>query len=255
MNSSRGAFCDHIDRHALSLPHAGGQRHSCRFTRAQLPLLTARLRATRLSKPQNAARICSNGAGHTACSFELRGEHASIDDGHALPVLRAAVRDASFERERRDRRARQREVSREPRRPLREGMDGRRDARACRPAARAAGTRRERQLGPASWDAALNRVADGLQQDPDAIRERCGRRVRQRRADQREGVSRRQVRARRPGHGQHRLQRAVLHVVGGRRRRCARSGSIAACPFRSTTSPKRGRSCSSAQIPPKRCLR
>ena len=154
-------------------------------------------------------------AGHNACS--LMRTH--VDDGHALPVLRAAMRNASFERERRGRRARQREVSREPRRPVREGMDGRRHARTRRPAARAAGTRRQRPTRSGELGRGAQSRRGRLQQDSDPIRERCGRGVRQRRADQREGVSRRQVRPRRPGHGQHRLQRTVLHVVGGRRRR------------------------------------
>ncbi len=50
-----------------------------------------------------------------------------------------------------------------------------------------------------------------------AIRARRRRRFRRRLADEREGVSAGQVRPRRTGHREHRLQRALLHVVGGRR--------------------------------------
>ena len=67
--------------------------------------------------------------------------------------------------------------------------------------------------------------------DDHAATARRGRRVRRRLAHQREGLPARQVRARRARHREHRLQRPLLHVLGGRGRDEARSASIAACPF------------------------
>ena len=62
------------------------------------------------------------------------------------------------------------------------------------------------------------RVGRAAQHAARPARCRVARRVRQRRADQREGLPARQVRARRAAHAEHRLQRPLLHVLGGRRR-------------------------------------
>ena len=124
-------------------------------------------------------------------------------------------------------------------RPLREGLVGRRDARASRSAARAAGARRRTgalEAGDVGRRARRDRGADS--RESSAPRPRRGRRVRRRRADQREGLPARQVRARRARHVEHRLQRPLLHVVGGGGRDRARSASTAACRFRSRTSPR-----------------
>ena len=52
---------------------------------------------------------------------------------------------------------------------------------------------------------------------PRRARRRCRRRLRRRRPHEREGLPARQVRPPRPRHAPHRLQRPVLHVVGGGR--------------------------------------
>ena len=74
-------------------------------------------------------------------------------------------------------------------------------------------------LRPATWDEALDRVARG---DRGAARQRYGPDgvgvLRRRRPDQREGVRPRQVRPGRAADRDDRLQRPVLHVVGGDRR-------------------------------------
>ena len=70
-------------------------------------------------------------------------------------------------------------------------------------------------------------------------------RVRQRRADQREGLPARQVRPRwRSRTPQHRLQRPLLHGRRRRPARTARSASTAGCRSRSATSPRPRRCCS-----------
>ena len=89
-----------------------------------------------------------------------------------------------------------------------------------------------------SWDAALDAVAARIRDTGQRARPRRGRRVRRRLAHQREGLPARQVRARRARHGQHRLQRPLLHVVGGGGRAPAPSASTAACRSRSKTSPR-----------------
>ena len=73
-------------------------------------------------------------------------------------------------------------------------------------------------LEPASWQSAIDRIASAIRCDAGGLRPRCGRRVRRRVADQREGVSAGKVRACRAGHVERRLQRPILHVVG-----CGRS--------------------------------
>ena len=88
------------------------------------------------------------------------------------------------------------------------------------------------RLGRGARPRRLRRAAAAAQ-----VRARRDRRVRRRLAHQREGLSARQVRPRRPAHAEHRLQRPLLHVVGRRGRACARSASIAACRSRSPTSP------------------
>ena len=92
--------------------------------------------------------------------------------------------------------------------------------RAARsPAARAepAAARRDGQLAPVSWDTALDFVAERIQALHAAHGAATHRHLRQRRAHQREGVPARQVRARGAQVAEHRLQRALLHVVGGGR--------------------------------------
>ena len=71
------------------------------------------------------------------------------------------------------------------------------------------------RLVPASWDDALDRIAVGFSDIQARHGARRGRRLRQRLADQREGLPPRQVRPRRARHREHRLQRPLLHVVGG----------------------------------------
>ena len=85
---------------------------------------------------------------------------------------------------------------------------------------------------PATWDEALDRVAPAHRATcRRAARRRCGRRVRRRLAHQREGLPARQVRARRARHREHRLQRPLLHVVGGRGRRSKAFGLDRGLPF------------------------
>ena len=103
-------------------------------------------------------------------------------------------------------------------------------------------------LAPVSWEVALGRDRRTVSRGPGEIRRRRRRRLRRRLADQREGLSARQVRARRARHREHRLQRPLLHVVGRGRGQRARSASIAGCRSRSRTSRSASRrSCSSAQ--------
>ena len=77
---------------------------------------------------------------------------------------------------------------------------------------------REGRLIESSWHTALRRIADRIQ----VIQRKHGADAvggpRRRIADQRESLPARQVRARRARHGEHRLQRPLLHVVGGGRR-------------------------------------
>ncbi len=70
---------------------------------------------------------------------------------------------------------------------------------------------RDGQLVAASWDAALDLVAERLLAHPRRARPGGAGRLRQRRADQREGVPAGQVRPGRAGHAAHRLQRPLLH--------------------------------------------
>ena len=81
---------------------------------------------------------------------------------------------------------------------------------------------------PARW---ARRSTLGAFRDCSGATARRRRRLRRRLAHEREGVPARQVRPRRLGHRQHRLQRPLLHVVGGGRGALARSASIAACRF------------------------
>ena len=76
---------------------------------------------------------------------------------------------------------------------------------------------------------------------PGRVRPRRRRLLRRRRADQREGVRLRQVRPGRAADGHDRLQRPLLHVLGGHRRATGRSASTAGCPSRWPTSPRRRR--------------
>ena len=93
-------------------------------------------------------------------------------------------------------------------------------------------------LEPATWDEALDRIAECHPFVAGPLRQGRDWRVRQRRAHQREGVPARQVRARGARHTAHRLQRPLLHGVGGgRRQRGVRTGSRAAVS-RSPTSPR-----------------
>ena len=73
------------------------------------------------------------------------------------------------------------------------------------------------ELQPTSWDVALKSRRGEARRRAAAIRarRRCG--FRRRLPDEREGVPAGQVRPRRTGHREHRLQRPLLHVVGGRR--------------------------------------
>ena len=90
---------------------------------------------------------------------------------------------------------------------------------------------------------------------PAGARPRGRRGVRRGRPDQREGVHAGQVRPGRAAHAVHRLQRPVLHVVGGCRPPTAPSGSTAASPSRSPTSGARMPCSSSARTRRRRCRR
>ena len=94
-----------------------------------------------------------------------------------------------------------------------------------------------------------------LHRNPDALRSRRGRRVRRRFADQREGVSARQVRPGGARHVEHRLQRPLLHVVRGRGGDDgvrARS-RVAVSAARTSRTPRRF--CWPAPTSPRRCRR
>ena len=133
--------------------------------------------------------------------------------------------------------SRQHKVSRQPRRAVRQGLVGGGDAahpdRLLTPLARNA----DGGLEPVSWERRSTDIARAIRATQATPRPRRCRCVRRRLADQRKGVSAGQVRARGARHVEHRLQRPILHVVGGRRRVEARSASIAACRFRSKTFP------------------
>ena len=156
----------------------------------------------------------------------------------------------------RDRRRRQHEVSRQRGRAVREGMVGGGDAASSRSPADAARARRRRtRSSPVSWDERPRSDRVGVSRDAGRVRPRCRRRVRRRIADQREGVPAGKVRARGARHGEHRLQRPVLHVVGGRRRheRAGRRSRPAVSTRRHSAMPKRF--CSSAATWRRRCRR
>ena len=98
-----------------------------------------------------------------------------------------------------------------------QGLDRRRPAAAHRerlttPLVRDRATG-ELRAGP--WDEALDLVADRLARCAGGARAGRGRGVRRRRADQREGLPARQVRPGRARHQPDRLQRPLVHVVGG----------------------------------------
>ena len=106
---------------------------------------------------------------------------------------------------------------------------------------RAAGARPAgRRLRPVTWDEALDRITTEIAPVSGAPRPRGGRRLRRRRADEREGVRAGQVRAGRAAHLADRLQRPLLHVVGGGRRSSGPSASTAGCRSRWRTSPRTG---------------
>ena len=110
-------------------------------------------------------------------------------------------------------------------------------------------------LHEASWDDALDLVADVAARHPRDARRRRGRRLRRRRPHEREGVPARQVRPARARHEPHRLQRPVLHVVGGGRRQPrVRRRPRAAVPARATSTRHPPSSCS-ARTSPRRCRR
>ena len=67
-----------------------------------------------------------------------------------------------------------------------------------------------------SWDQALDRIVAGVRAIQAAAGPDADRGIRRRRPHQREGLPARQVRARGAADRQHRLQRALLHVLGGR---------------------------------------
>ena len=71
-------------------------------------------------------------------------------------------------------------------------------------------------LEPVTWHEALGFVADRVREIQAESRPGRGRRLRRRRSDQREGLPARQVRPGRAAYPAHRLQRPLLHVVGGR---------------------------------------
>ena len=142
-----------------------------------------------------------------------------------------------------------REVPGQQGRPVRQRVDGRGDARASRSAAHAAGAQRRGALVPVDVGRrARSASPTRIRRRAGAARARCGRRLRRRLADQRKGLPARQVRARRARHREHRLQRPLLHVVGGGAAANAPSASTAACRFRSRTSRSATSSCSSAAI-------
>ena len=112
------------------------------------------------------------------------------------------------------------------------------------------------QLVPADWDAGDRHGSpSGIRVAAAQVRTRRDRRVRRRLAHQREGLSARQVRARRPAHVRTSTTTAASACRRPRRPAFARSGSIAACRFRSRTSPGPTPSCSSAPTSPRRCRR
>ena len=174
---------------------------------------------------------------------------------HSLSLLCAPVWNARRRPPRRGRDRWQPPVPSQQGRALRQGLVGRGHARPPGTSDRAA--------GPGCWRrAAPGNVGDrdrddrGSRARHSAVSRRGrGRRVRQRGVDQREGLSPRQVRPGRARHVQHRLQRALLHVLGrGRVGAGFRARSRSALPTgRHLHGP--ARCCSRAAIPARRCRR
>ena len=144
--------------------------------------------------------------------------------------------------------------SRQQGRAVRQRLVSRRHACASRSAAHPLIRDGRERWPPATWDGALDRVARASAR-PGRHGARRGRRLRQRRADQREGLPARQVRARRAAAPPTSTTTAASACRPAPPRRPAPSASIAACPSRSRTSRAPASSCSSAATSPRRCRR
>ena len=141
-------------------------------------------------------------------------------DGHRdpLPLLRLPVRNQAQCGDDGARGGGEPGVSRQQGGALHQGLHLERDARASGPPANPARAHHDGKAGPASWDEALDRIASSVRATQESYGPRRGRRLRRRVADEREGLPARQVRTRRLGTREHRLQRPLLHVA---RRRAA----------------------------------
>ena len=160
------------------------------------------------------------------------------------------------ERARRPDRPGQRTVSGEQRRTVRQGLDRGGDARASGSPARAARPRHRRPLAAGHLGRGARRDRRRIQPDPAPPRTRRGRRLRQRLADEREGVPARQVRARRARHVATSTTTAASACRRRRRPANRAFGIDRGLPFPLDDIPRRRRrSCWSAATPPRRCRR
>lgn len=181
---------------------------------------------------RRSSRRCNRGRARAVTGREHAGRHGDRRDAHPLPVLRPAVRDEPHAPAARGRGGvRAGGLPGEPGRVVRQGPYGGAGAVGRGAADLAAGAVPDRRArtGGLGRGAGPGRGGAGV----GARGARPGRRrgVRRGRADEREGVRARQVRAGGAGHLADRLQRAVLHVVGGGRRyEGVRPGPGAALP-------------------------
>ena len=136
-------------------------------------------------------------------------------DGDALSLLRDAVRHARGPECVNVLGLRRQQFSRQQRGALRQRVVGSRHPGPSRSAAQSADAQCTRRVGRHHLGGSARSRGPGHPARAGTSRRGRGRRLRQRRVDERESLPARQVRARGAAHGEHRLQRALLHVLGG----------------------------------------